>query len=288
MSQERPNFDLVIVIDVSGSMAGAQSKQTFDAISSIIAIIEDSDGVGIIKFNENTDIILPLAKKRSIKFPDCIASHLTSDKQQFTCSGTTKLWDSVLLGMDSLMKRVQGGSHLKPSHPHLVVITDGEDNESKEQTKDTIKGILQRPGDYAKSHGKDGKTFANFHCSLISVGSEDSEQSRSFQEIVKDRTNLHHFHADSAKEIAKCFQEVTTKVMMLKETHVELELTAKTVETYSTISSARPSSAPRGRKQQLPRKSEVELAAEDFFEASSKVYSARPPSAPRRRKQAVV
>ena len=65
MSQERPNFDLVFVIDVIGSMAGAESRQTFDAISSII---EENDGVGSIKFNENTDIILPLTKKSSF-FP---------------------------------------------------------------------------------------------------------------------------------------------------------------------------------------------------------------------------
>jgi len=275
----------VFVIDVSGSMAGAQSKQTFQAISSIIAIIEESDGVGIIKFNENADIILPLTKKRSVSFPDCIASHLTSDKQQLTCSGTTKLWDSVLLGMDSLMKRVQGSSHPKPSHPHLVVITDGEDNESKEQSKDTIKRILQRPGDYAKTHGKDAKNFANFHCSLISVGSKDSEQSRNFQEITKDNSNLHHFHADGAKEIASCFGEVTTMVMMLKETHVELEVKAKTVETFSKISSARPSSAPRGRKQPLPNKSGVEVTKDLDFETFSKILPSRPSSALRGRKQ---
>jgi hypothetical protein len=91
------------------------------------------------------------------------------------------------------MKREKVGSHQKPSHPHLVVITDGEDNESTEQNKDTIKGILHRPGDYAKSHNKDGKTFANFHCSLISVGSKDSEQSMNFMEITKGKTNLHHW-----------------------------------------------------------------------------------------------
>ncbi len=76
MSQERPNFDLVFVIDVSGSMAGAESRQTFDAISSIIEvkdggkIIEENDGVGRIKFNKNAEIILPLTKKRSFSFPD--------------------------------------------------------------------------------------------------------------------------------------------------------------------------------------------------------------------------
>ena len=246
----------------------------------------ENDRVGIIKFNENADIILPLTKKSSFSFPDCIASHLehlTSDrdKKQFRCSGRTKLWDSVLLGLDCLMKREQGGSsRRKPSHPHLVVITDGGDNESKEQNKDTIKGILQRPGDYAKSHNKDGKTFANFHCSLISVGRKDSEQSMNFMEITKGKTNLHHFHADGAKEIASCFREVTTKVMMLKETHVELELRTKTVETFAKISSARPSSAPRGKKQQHPNHSRA-----DDFETFSKISPSRPSSAPRGRKQ---
>jgi hypothetical protein len=73
--------------------------------------------------------------------------------------------------------------------------------------------------------GKDGETFANFHCSLISVSGKDSEQSRSFQEITKDRTNLPHFHADGAAEIASCFREVTTKVVMLKDTHMEVAVT---------------------------------------------------------------
>ena len=236
---------MVFVIDVSGSMAGAQSKQTFQAISDIITNMQPSDGFGIIKFNDDAECILPLTKNYNISFPDCIAAHLTNDKQQFKCSGTTKLWDSSLLGMDLLMKRTQGSSHPKPSHPHLVIITDGEDNRSREHTKDTIKKILQCPGDYAKEHDKDGKTFAHFHCSLISVGIKESVQYKEFEDITKDKSNLHHFHADGAAEIASCFKEVTTKVMMLKETHVEVTITAKTVENFSKIPS---SSAPRAKK----------------------------------------
>ena len=222
-------------------MAGEESKQTYQAISSIFSIIEAKDGMGIIKFSSAAERILPLTKKRSIAFPGCIAAHLTSDGKQFECGGGTKLWDSVLLGMSALMKRTQGGSHPKPSNPHLVVITDGEDNQSTEYNMDTIKDILQRPGDYAKKHGMDGKTFANFHASLISVGSKQSAQSKAFAEIVKGRSNLHHFHADGAAEIASCFGEVTRKIMMLKETHVEVEVKAKTVETFKKISGGIPS-----------------------------------------------
>ena len=232
----------MFVTDVSGSMAGEESKQTLSAIASIFGIIEPKDGMGIIKFSSTAERVLPLTKKRSIAFPDCISTHLTSDGKRFECGGGTKLWDSVLLGMNALMKRTQGGSHPKPSHPHLVVITDGEDNQSTEYNKDTIKEILQRPGDYAKKHDMDGKTFANFHASLISVGSKQSTQSKAFAEIVKDKPNLHHFHADGASEIASCFNEVKRKIMMLKETHVEVEVKTKTVETFKKISGVSPSS----------------------------------------------
>jgi hypothetical protein len=103
-----------------------------------------------------------------------------------------------------------------------VVITDGEENLSKKHDKDTIKSILQTPGDYAKENGEEGKTFAHFHCSLISVGIKESVQSTAFEDITKGKTNLHHFHAYGAAEIASCFREMTTKVMMWKETHVEV------------------------------------------------------------------
>ena len=218
-------------------MAGEESKQTFSAISSIFKVIEPKDSMGIIKFSSTAERVLPLTKKGSIKFPACISAHLTSDGQRFECGGGTKLWDSVLLGMNALMKRTQGGSHPKPSHPHLVVITDGEDNQSTEYTKDSIMNILQTPGDYAKKNDKDGRTFSNFHATLISVGSKHSTQFKTFAEIVKGKSHLHHLHADGAAEIANCFREVKHKILMLKETHVEVEVKAKTVETFKKISS---------------------------------------------------
>ena len=221
-----------------------------------------SDRVCIIKFSDEANCILPLTKKEDISFPECIAAHLTTnkkdvDKKQFQCSGQTKLWDSTSLGMDILMKRPQGGSDLKPSppsHPHLVVITDGEDNKSKKHDKDAIKKILQTPGDYAKENGEEGKTFAHFHCSLISVGSKESVLTTAFEEITKDKTNLHHFHADGAAEIASCFREMTTKVMMWKETHVEVTVTAKTVETFSEIPCTSSSSSAPGSKSKPAKK----------------------------------
>eukprot|EP01036_Dinobryon_divergens_P035040 gene35040-45361_t len=233
----RPDFDLLFVIDVSGSMAGEESKQTYQAVSSIHGIIEDGDGMGIIKFSNTAERILSLTKKRSIAFPASIAPHLTTDGKQFQCGGGTKLWDSVALGMNTLMRRTQGCSHPKPSHPHLVVITDGEDNQSTEYTKDSIMNILQTPGDYAKKNDKDGRTFSNFHATLISVGSNHSTQFKTFAEIVKGKSHLHHLHADGAAEIANCFREVKHKILMLKETHVEVEVKAKTVETFKKISS---------------------------------------------------
>ena len=117
LHQIRPEFDVVFAIDTSGSMAGALSQQTFQAISKIIAFMHLSDRVCIIKFSDEAVCILPLTKKEDISFPECIAAHLTTDKKQFQCSGQTKLWDSTSLGMDILMKRPKGGSDSKPSPP---------------------------------------------------------------------------------------------------------------------------------------------------------------------------
>lgn len=117
-------------------------------------------------------------------------------------------------GLEMLVERPD-----ETSHPHLVVITDGEDNASKEYSLSTISSILSNPGAFARALHVSGGIFSNFHCSLISVGSEVCQHVLEFNEIVEGKTNMHHFRASEAKDIATCFEAVSRKMQVVVETY---------------------------------------------------------------------
>lgn len=231
-SSRRPIFDVVLVLDVSGSMSGTPSREMLGAVRSVIGILEEADGLGIIKFSSDTETVVPLCVMKNMKVADQLAAHLESDG--FRCGGRTKLWDSMAVALEALARRPRGSKHPTPSHPHLVVITDGEDVCSTAQSVESITSMLQQPGDFAKSLGKPGPTFANFHCSLISVGRPGDAHVQRFASMT-DRPHLHHYTAGNAAEIKTCFREVQERILMIRRTQKVVSMEVRTVETLRPV-----------------------------------------------------
>ena len=100
----------------------------------------------IILFNSIATIVLPLTKVEDIKdtvmSPYLKCSSLTSQHMlEFKCSRRTRLWDSIADGLKIIVERPN-----EQSHPHLIVITDGEDNRSETFNLNKISSILSAPG----------------------------------------------------------------------------------------------------------------------------------------------
>lgn len=234
-TSKRPTFDVVLVLDVSGSMSGEPSREMLSAVLKIVGILEETDGLSIIKFSSETEIVVPLSLMKNIKVAEKLAPHL--ERGAFRCGGGTKLWDSMAIGLEALTKRARGSKHPAPSHPHLVVITDGDDVCSAAQSAESIGEILRQPGDFAKSLNKPGPTFAHFHCSLISVGRPQEAHVQRFASMA-NRPNLHHYTANSAAEISACFRQVQEKILMIRTTQQEVSMEVRRVQTARPVTAA--------------------------------------------------
>ena len=215
---ERPKFDLLFVIDVSGSMIGDPSFETYKAVNEIIESLLPNDRVGLILFNESVSEAVPLKMKKNLKTKFIDENYLDESGACFKCEGGTALWDAILAAMKILATRRM----YSESHPHLVILTDGNDRDSKVATQDKIKGILLQPGDYAKNDLKQssGVAFSNFHATWISLGDEAANNFKSL-----GKTNLHHLDPKNASEISINFREVHTKMEIIRTKTQKFSLT---------------------------------------------------------------
>jgi len=230
----RPSYEVVITIDTSGSMSGSPSVQTFTAVKEIIEILEPHDRIGLVLFNSEVSEVLPLKKIKNIspKFPKCLPADSYDEKAGgFKCTGQTALWDAILLAMNRLATRKLSDG--VKSFPHLIVLTDGEDNKST-TTHEKIKEVLKHPGTYAKDelHQSSGASFANFHATCISVG---DAAAANFDSIVNfdsmGKPNLHHIKISNASEISKSFGFIKERIEAIRVT--ERKITATMTETTS-------------------------------------------------------
>ncbi len=231
----------MIAVDVSGSMSGSRAKHAYQATVDIYNSLDKDDGFGIITFSDKFQSILPLKKKHALNFPACISQHLDTARDgtvEFSCDGGTKVWDAVYEAMTMLNRRVQGGSHPKPSHPMLILISDGDDVNSS-HTVEQVKETLAQPGDFAKQNGKEGKNFAFFSCHLVSVGDRTSSHAQHFDDIQKHKPKLiHHHNAASAADIGKCFTTIQKVILTREVITPQVAINLSATKTSSVITPA--------------------------------------------------
>ena len=217
----RPSYDVVFVLDVSGSMSGTPSREMYRAVQSLISeVLTENDGVGMVLFNHEATPVLQLTPMHKLgNLRAAIGSHLEAG-DGFRCGGCTKLWDSVAVGMQMLADRKRVLAP-KPSHPFLVVLTDGEDNSSRAYDPEQVQAMLEKPKSANLAH------MHHFHASLISVGSSDS--AAAFRRIAQGKQHLQHFDTKSATRIADMFVSVRTQMLQVIRTTVR----STTVEAVS-------------------------------------------------------
>jgi Mg-chelatase subunit ChlD len=209
----RPNYDFVFVLDVSGSMSGDPSKEMLQALSYLISsVLEPNDGVGIVTFSNAPSSILPITPKYKLSLEKDIKSALegSGSDRRFRCGGGTALWDSIGTGLEMLATRPRIHPPF-PSHPFLVVLTDGEDNHSTRLTASNTKDILEHP----KSGGY--RNMGNFHGSFLSVGASATVGAQ-FDVLVRDKPHLKHFNCASAESIKQMFFQVHRQICEVRRT----------------------------------------------------------------------
>ncbi len=111
--------DLVIVMDISGSMSGNKIDAAQDSLSQFVDLLSDRDRVQVILFSDQLYEMTPL-------------NYLSDQRQQLQeqistiqVQGGTRLYDAVSVGYEQLLTNADE-DHIKA----MVVLTDGQDTDS--------------------------------------------------------------------------------------------------------------------------------------------------------------
>jgi Mg-chelatase subunit ChlD len=118
LSEKRAPIDLVLVIDVSGSMSGSKIYLAKDTVNFVISQLSSKDRLGIVLFSSNTSVLLKLTlmdgegkKQASIKV------------QQIKAGGGTALCAGLVSGVEMLHSREKGAKNDVAS---VLLLTDGQ------------------------------------------------------------------------------------------------------------------------------------------------------------------
>jgi hypothetical protein len=102
-------------------------------------IMKRDDRISIITFNSCAHTLVPLQAKHELDLAHVLSGHTERSlrgKPSFRCSGNTALWDAVAIALEAVAERKQVCSS-EPSHPYLLVLSDGEDNSSTKYVFDS-------------------------------------------------------------------------------------------------------------------------------------------------------
>ncbi len=119
----RKRADIILVVDVSGSMEGEKLDQVKAGLGTFLGRILPEDRVGLVAFSSTSELLVPPAPlgENRVKLDDAIAG--------LRARGKTGLYDALLAGkqaLDGLPPGPGGDERIKG----IVLLSDGLDNSS--------------------------------------------------------------------------------------------------------------------------------------------------------------
>lgn len=125
--------ELIVILDESGSM-GSLTNDTIGGFNTFLETHQKLPGealLTLVKFNTDYKIVHNGVDVRSVK---------PLDKTTYTPGGMTALLDAVGRAIDEVGKRYDGlKKKEKPGKVIFLIVTDGEENSSKEYKIETVK-----------------------------------------------------------------------------------------------------------------------------------------------------
>lgn len=130
-AQNRKRADIMLAVDISGSMEGDKLEQVKAGLETFIQRILPDDRVGLITFASTANLVVPPAplSDNRIKLQDAI--------QNMNASGKTAVYDALNTARDQIDKlpALQDGERIKG----IVLLSDGQDNASSITIDDLAK-----------------------------------------------------------------------------------------------------------------------------------------------------
>jgi Ca-activated chloride channel family protein len=143
-SQVKKPVDVVVVMDVSGSMQGKKISAARDSLISFIKLLDDRDRLQIVLFNLDLIDLTPLSPVGEKR--EDTSRRVSGIIEQ----GGTRLYDAILHGYE----QVEGEAD--PEHIRAVVIlSDGMDTDSSMN----LEGLLETIGATGEESGRSIKIF---------------------------------------------------------------------------------------------------------------------------------
>ena len=128
--QVKKPVDLVVVLDISGSMQGDKISSARQSLLQFVDLLGDRDRLEVIIFSTDITTLSDLSELGPKR--DAVKTHISGVIE----GGNTRLYDAVAQGYQDLQQKGDPG-HIRA----MAVLTDGQDNESNLTLDDLIAQI---------------------------------------------------------------------------------------------------------------------------------------------------
>ena len=154
---------LIIVLDASGSMSSIQNdiKGSFNEF---LKKQREAEGRTVFDLYQFNDEAVRIVKSADLaQFHDDLMS-------RYKCTGCTALNDAICIAMDTIGQEFANmPEEERPEHVLCVIITDGEENASKEYTTEDVKNRIEHQ-----------KTKYNWQFEFLAANQDAFETGESF------------------------------------------------------------------------------------------------------------
>ncbi|MGE5646854.1 MAG: VWA domain-containing protein [Acidobacteriota bacterium] len=196
-----------LVIDDSGSMTNKRQKVAAAALALVEASHPD-DEVFVIHFNEKTYLDTDFTHERA---------KLEQGLKTFQTHGTTAMRDAVRLGIEHLLQRAHEDKKV------LIVITDGEDNESR-VTRDYVVKSAQQSGVLVYGVGI-----------LSEINDDETQRAKRELDALTQTTGGRSYYLNDVSEATATAEEIARTIrnqytLAYSPTHPELDGTFRRIE----------------------------------------------------------
>ncbi|RME46248.1 MAG: extracellular solute-binding protein, partial [Caldilineae bacterium] len=124
--------DILLVMDVSGSMRGSKIDQAREAARAFLDNMPSQNRVGLLQFNQDVNLIVPLASAEGA------GANVRQAIDTLQAAGDTALYDAILQAMEVVR---QGDDASADRIKAIVVLSDGQDTASFNALNDVITAI---------------------------------------------------------------------------------------------------------------------------------------------------
>lgn len=209
--KDRPAMDIVLVIDISGSMnqsatdiPGGPTKLALTkyAIQKFVEQLQETDRVGIVVFDSTTEVLVPLAELRPTH-RDLVAARVNAVESRFG----TNLTSGAICGLTQI-----GGLPAEEGRTkRAIIFTDGQTNEGIVEPTQIVTAI---------------QTFLPAHTSITTIGfGAAGGYNQELLQAIAGATGGNAYHAEGEDGILSNFALELGSLKSAAATDVKIAIT---------------------------------------------------------------